>query len=173
MGQQPNIELEMADLPRPTSQPGAARRWSPDRPGDLAGPGDVPWGGVFGTIGPDTGYGLRLVRQRAIGLAGGEHLHNVEVGIAAVAAARASHFGRAPTPGDIDVAMTILGYLPEGMPPVLIEGLAADRVGWMANLGHDDARTRQLVAAVPIENLAAPLDDLRNRMGRGERLILR
>lgn len=173
MGQQPNIELEISDLPRPTSHPAAPRRWSPDRPGELLGPDDVPWGGAFGTIGPDTGYVMALLRRRSIATGPGEHRHNAEVGITAIAAARASYFGRAPTPGDLDVAMTILGYLPDGMPGDLIDGLASDRVGWMANLGHDDARTRQLVAAVPIENLAAPLDDLRARMARGERLIQR
>jgi hypothetical protein len=58
------------------------------------------------------------------------------------------------------------------MPAELIDRLAADRVVWMANLGHDDARARRLVASVPVENLAAPLDDLRARMARGESLIL-
>ncbi|CAN5371255.1 MAG: hypothetical protein ACR2JP_09220 [Acidimicrobiia bacterium] len=173
MGQQPNIELEISDLPRPTSHPPAERRWSPDRPGDLYGPDDVPWGGAFGTIGPDTGYVMTLVRRLDIATGPGEHRNNAEVGIAALAAARASHFGRAPMGGDIDVAMTILGYLAEGMPEDLIDRLAADRIGWTANLGHDVGRTRQLVAAVPIEDLAAPLDDLRARMARGERLIQR
>ena len=173
MGQQPNIELEISVLPRPTSHPAPPRRWSPTRPGDLTSPEEVPWGGAFGTIGPDTGYVMTLVRRRTIEPAPGEHLHNVEIGIAAIAAARASYFGRGPTPGDIDVAMTILGFLPEGMPADLIDRLAAERVGWMANLAHDDARARQLVASVPLENLAAPLDDLRARMARGESLILR
>jgi hypothetical protein len=172
MGQQPNIELEISDLPRPTSHPAAPRRWSPTRPGELTGPDQMPWGGAFGTIGPDTGYVMRLVRRRRIEPAPGEHLHNAEIGVAAIAAARASYFGRAPTPGDVDVAMTILGYLPEGMPGELIDRLATDRVVWMANLGHDDAKARRLVASVPVENLAAPLDDLRARMARGESLIL-
>jgi hypothetical protein len=173
MGQQPNIELEISDLPRPTTHTSPPRRWAPNRPGDFLGPGEVPWGGAFGTVGPDPGYALRLVRQRDIDTAPGESRHNAEVGIAAIAAARAPYFGRAPTPGDIDVAMTILGYLPDGIPAALVDRLATERPAWMVNLAHDDARTRRLVAAVPVENLAAPLDDLRARMAAGESLILR
>jgi len=173
MGQQPNIELEISDLPRPRPAPAPARRWRPQRPGELTSPSDVPWGGAFGTTGPDTGYALRLVHDRTLALAPGEDRHNAEAGIVALAAARASHFGRAPTGVDIDVATTILGYAPEGLPDDLVASLVTHRVKWLANLGHDSAKTRVLVAAVPIENLAAPLADLRARMAAGERLILR
>ena len=85
MGQQPNIELEIADLPRPTARPAPARRWSPSRPGEMNTPEDVPWGGAFGTTGPDTGYALSLVGQRDLVLAHGEHRANAEAAIAAVA----------------------------------------------------------------------------------------
>ncbi len=172
MGQQPNIELEMADLPRPRPTPDAARPWKPQRPGELGAPRDVPWGGAFGTTGPDTGYALLLIRQRSIPLAPGEHRHNAEAALVALAGARASHFGRAPTSKDIDVAMMILGYEPNGFPDDLIAGLARDRQAWVSNLGHDAGKARALVASVPIENLAAPVEDLRVRMAGGERLIL-
>ena len=62
MGQQPNMPLTMADLPRPEPHPGPARGWRAGRPGDPSSPADVPWGGAFGTPGPDTGYALRLLR---------------------------------------------------------------------------------------------------------------
>ncbi len=172
MGQQPNIELEIADLPRPRPGPDPARRWKPGRPGELGSPAEVPWGGAFGTTGPDTGYVYRLISVRHLDLAPGEDHHNAEAGVAALAAARASHFGRAPTARDVDVAMTILGYSPEGIPEDLIAGLRRERQHWLANLGHDAAKARALVAAVPIESLAAPLEDLRAHMERGERLIL-
>lgn len=173
MGQQPNIELVMADLPRPRPQPEPARPWRPRRPGELGSPDEVPWGGAFGTTGPDTGYALRLIRQRDLLLGPNEHRHNAEAALSALAGARASHFGRAPTSKDVDVAMTILGYVADGFPEDLIKGLVRDRQAWLSNLGHDAAKTRALVAAVPIENLAAPLEDLRARMADGERLILR
>ena len=35
VGQQPNIELEMADLPRPRPKPQPAHGWVPGRPGEL------------------------------------------------------------------------------------------------------------------------------------------
>jgi hypothetical protein len=172
MGQQPNIELEISDLPRPRPTPEAARRWKPRRPGELGSPSEVPGGGAFGTTGPDTGFVYRLIGQRALALADGEDHHKAEAGLAVLAGARASHFGRAPTSRDVDVAMTILGYSPEGIPEEVIVALCRDRQAWLANLGHDPSRARALVAAVPIENLAAPLEDLRARMSAGERLIL-
>jgi hypothetical protein len=173
MGQQPNIELEISDLPRPRPAPSPARRWRPQRPGELTTPDEVPWGGAFGTTGPDTGYALRLVRGRNLVLAPSENRHNAEVGIVALAGARASYFGRAPIARDVDVAIMILGLTAEGIPSAMLESLARDRVKWLAGLGHDPAKARALVASVPIENLAAPLEDLRARMAAGERLILR
>jgi hypothetical protein len=173
MGQQPNIELEISDLPRPRPAPDPARRWKPQRPGEMLSPAEVPWGGAFGTTGPDTGFVYRLIKERDFELADGEDHHNAEAGVAALAAARASHFGRAPTGRDVGVAMTILGYVSTGVPDSLVAGLRADRQEWIANLSHDPARARALVAAVPIENLAAPIEDLRARMAAGERLILR
>ena len=173
MGQQPNIELEISDLPRPRPAPDAARRWKPQRPGEMLSPAEVPWGGAFGTTGPDTGFVYRLIKEHTLEMAEGEDHHNAEAGIAALAGARASHFGRAPTGRDVDVAMTILGFASLGAPDSLIEGLRKDRQDWLANLGHDASRARALVAAVPIENLAAPIEDLRARMAAGERLILR
>ncbi len=172
MGQQPNIELEIADLPRPEPGPAPARRWRPRRPGEIRSPDETPWGGAFGTTTPDAGYALRLVTERHPELAPGEDLHNVEAALMALATARASHYGRAPIMRDVDVAMTILGYVADGIPVSLIDELKRDRAQWLANLGHDAAKARALVTAVPIENLVAPLDDLRARMVSGERLIL-
>ncbi len=172
MGQQPNIELEISDLPRPRPTTAPARAWRPQRPGELNAPGDVPWGGAFGTTGPDTGYALRLLRNRELALAAGEDRHNADAAIVALAGARASHFGRAPTARDVDVAAMILGFVPEGMPKDLIDDLARDRKRWLANLGHDPAKARHLVSSVPIGNLAARLEDLRARMEHGERLII-
>lgn len=173
MGQQPNIELEISDLPRPKAAPAPARRWSPRRPGEMTTPQEVPWGGAFGTTGPDTGYALKLVRGRDLVLLAGEDRHNAEVAIAALVGARASHFGRAPIARDVDVAITILGLAPSGLPSDLVTTMAKQRIKWFANLGHSPAKARELVASVPIENLAAPLEDLRARMAAGERLILR
>lgn len=173
MAQQPNIELENSDLPRPVATRGPEPRWHPERPGDLHGPGDMPWGGAFGTIGPDTGYVLVLIAGRELDLAPGEHRHQAETGVATLAAARASHFGRAPTIDDVDVAAALLGYETQDVPAELIADLATDRADWLANLGHDAARARALVASVPLDVLAGSPEDIRRRMAAGERLLTR
>ncbi len=173
MGQQPNIELVTADLPRPVPVRGPERRWRPQRPGDIGTPGDMPWGGAFGTTGPDAGFAMVLIRRRHLDLAEGEHRHNVEAGIAALAAARASHFGRAPMEADVDVAVALLGYHAEGMPAEVIADLARRRIDWFANIGHDARRSSALVASVPEDVLFATPDEVRRRMAAGEQLITR
>lgn len=131
----------------------------------------MPWGGAYGTPGPDTGYALKLVKERMIPLADGEDRHNAEDAIAALVGARASHFRRAPTPGDVDVAMLVLGYRDEGVPKKLLEELAAARLPRIANIGHDVARERALVSSVSVATLASPLFDLTARMAGGEALV--
>ena len=105
MGQQPNLPLALEDRPRPEPQPAPARRWRAGRPGDLSGPGEVPWGGAFGTPGPDTGYALRLLADA--GRCGDE-----ATALAAVVAARSSWLGRAPVAADLEAAEILLARLP-------------------------------------------------------------
>lgn len=143
MGQQQNIPITLADLPRATAKPAAPRQWRPDRPGDITSPQQMPWGGAFGTPGPDTGYALRLIRQRGLELEPGIR-RDVEAAILAVVSARASALGRAPVAGDIDVAMDLLG---------LDDPAAVSR---FAGIAHDNSRLRGLVEAVPRETLMAP-----------------
>ena len=167
MGQQPNIELEISDLPRPEPEPAPARRWSPTRPGEISAPDDMPWGGAFGTTGPDAGYALTLLAARDLPLSSGEDRKNVEVAVATLAAARASRFGRAPRAQDIDVGLLLLGY-DESLSPQLAELLAEQRRPWLAGLaGHPD-RARELAAAIPVEALEAQPDELLSRLARGE-----
>lgn len=171
MGQQPNIELEMADLPRPTSKTAPARRWSPNRPGELSSPGDVPWGGAFGTPGPDTGYALRLVKDRRLPLTDFEHRHDVDAGIAAIAGARASLFGRSPTGQDVDVASLLLGFDHDGLPATTVTSLEEDRKDWLATIAHDADRARVLVATLSTDVLRLHPDAIRSRMAAGDRLV--
>jgi hypothetical protein len=166
MSLQPNIELEMADLPRPTEHPGAPRRWSPGRAAELGGPGDVPRGGRFGTPGPDSGYALRLLASREIPAAPGENPGDVAAGLAAVMAARAAAFGRGPVPADAEAAELILGYA-DGAPA----GLAELRASLIRGLAHHPAAARGLVAAVDREVLGAGLTDLADRAAAGEAMI--
>lgn len=165
MGQQPNIELRLSDLPRPTRHPGAPQRWEPGRPGEVGAPADMPWGGMFGTPGPDTGYALRLVASRPLTLTEGEARHDAEIAVAALMGARASHFRRGPTAVDAEVAELLLGFA--GAAPD--EVVAARRR--LTGLGHRPDVVRRLVAAVPRDILAEDLESLRRRLESGERLL--
>jgi len=168
VGQQPNIELEISDLPRPRPKPAPSRRWRPDRPGDMASPDDVPWGGSFGTTGPDTGYVLRLLKSRQIALGAGEHRGNVDAAVLALAGARASALERSPISQDIDVALLVLGLAPDGIPAETIDALAAERAKRLPGLSHDAAQARALVAAVPVDRLRTTPDELRAATAAGE-----
>jgi hypothetical protein len=134
VGQQPNIPITLADLPRATPKPAAARRWRPDRPGDLVAPEQVPWGGAFGTPGPDTGYALRLLRQRGVDVAPGLR-DDVAAAVMAIVSARTSALGRAPVGPDIDFAVGLLD----------LPGAAEAFSG----IAHDHSRLRDLVESVP------------------------
>ncbi len=160
MGQQPNIDLGIEDLPRPTAHPGAPRRWSPARPGELGSPEDVPWGGAFGTIGPDAGYALRLVAERDLHPGPGESHHDLERALTALITARASHGGRAPVGEDVEAAEILLGLdRPDD------DDVTARRRAAIAGVGHSKARARALVASVDPDNLFATPDELRRRSG--------
>jgi hypothetical protein len=162
VGQQPNIRIGIENLPRATPKPGPARRWSPDRPGDITVPGAVPTGGGFGAPGPDAGYALKILAGRDLTLLAGESKADVEAAVAALMTARASHFGRAPVIGDAQVAEAMLGF-----------GTADPswRTSWTRGLAHDHQTQRALVAAADAEALVSPPDQVRSRAIAGARLV--
>lgn len=146
MGQQPNIAITLADLPRATPKPAAPARWRPHRPGEITSPDEMPWGGLFGTPGPDTGYALLLLRGRDLP-GGDDHRDDVEAAILAIVSARGSAMGRAPVSQDIDLAIDLLGL---GDP---------DRIAALDGIAHDHTRLRGLVESAPREVLMAPAGD--------------
>ncbi len=167
MGQQPNVEITLADLPVGKPQPEAARRWSPTRPGELSEPAAVPWGGAFGTPGPDAGYARTLASKIELALVEGERRADAEVAIAALATARASHFGRAPVGGDIALAAIILCYDRSGIPAAVADRIAAERGGWVGDMARQPHNASKLVAAVPIEVLVSTIDEVRAAVADG------
>lgn len=169
MAQQPNLEPPISDLPRPEPHPGPPRPWRPHRPGDVVRPEDVPRGGLFGTPGPDAGYVFELLAARDLSTAAGEHRDDAIAVVGAVALARASRAGRAPTAGDVDHALTLLGYLGGGVDSAVIDELVTWRAGAFAGACHDPEAVRELVAGIPETLLDADLDDLRRRLAAGER----
>jgi hypothetical protein len=167
MGQQPNIEITLLDLPVATPQPGAARRWSPSRPGEMGDPQAVPWGGAYGTPGPDAGYARTLAAGREMTLAEGERRHDAEVAAAALATARASFFGRAPSVSDIDVAVVILCYDRSGIPAAVADRVAAGRAKWVTDIARRPHQAGALVSAVPLDLLTAGIDEVRAAVADG------
>lgn len=163
MAQQPNIELRASDRPEPEAAPNPERRWTPNRPGDLAGSG-VPWGGAFGMPGPDAGYALKLVADRDLVLSAHEHRGDANAVVAAVAAARASLAGRGPAKTDVDAAIVILGYDTESE-------FGAMRAAAIAGSAHHSQRIRRLVAGIPIDVIEDDADGLAERAASGESLI--
>ncbi len=128
MPRQPNIDPPVQDLPRRVLTPAAPARWSPDRPGMITAPHQVSPGGLFGRPGPDAGWALRIIRQA--GLAAEEL--EAEPVLATLMSARASIFGRAPVPEDLEVARILMGYDRESSAPV-----AARRRRWLKESRHE------------------------------------
>lgn len=170
MGQQPNIELEISDLPRPQRKPAPPRPWIPDRPGELGGPGDAQFGAGFGTTGTDSGYALSLVKARDLDLAAGEHRSNTDLALAAVASARAAMFRRAPTGKDVDLALVLLG-LDAATPDGLRVELGEARRRWFAGANHHPMRVNKFVASLDSDVLELTAEDARGRLAEGASLI--
>lgn len=108
----------------------------------------MPWGGAFGTTGPDAGFALRLVAGRALTLAKGEHRADADAVIAGLAAARASRLGRAPTGEDVDAGVALLGYETAGLPPAVVDDLTTRRRRLIAGAAHHPDRVHRVVGTV-------------------------
>ena len=67
---------------------------------------DVPVGPGFGQTGPDPGWAHRLVRRAELP----DDDPRLEPLVVGLVLARASAFGRAPVPEDIDAALALCGY---------------------------------------------------------------
>ena len=164
MAQQPNIEISEEERPRPEPEPGAPPRWSPSRPGEIESPADMRWGGAFGRPGPDTGWAQLLVENRQIDIPGDESPELVRALVAAVAAARASHFGRAPVPGDVDIALVRLGLDPQDLPSDLVRKMGDGRRIWLDEAAREKVKGRGLLAALGSDVLALSLTELKHRL---------
>lgn len=139
MAQQPNVEITAAEKPRAKLEPGPAVKWRANKPGVPDGPDGVSGGGIYGTTGPDPGWGLRLLSQTVLP---DEDEHFREV-IAGLTLARAAALGRAPVKDDIDVALALCGY-GFAAPAAVIE--RRDR--WVEAAAHDRRPGATAVAEV-------------------------
>jgi hypothetical protein len=155
MGQQPNVDIDSSDLPRPIPDTDPPRRWRPTRPGVIVSPDQMPWGGAFGTPGPDTGWALKLVRAADLP----ERSDGLEFVLAALMAARASHFGRAPVPEDLEVAKILAGF-GEGLPADFVER----RERWVETTAHEPSPGRAAVAEIQPDLLELKPDQIKRRL---------
>jgi hypothetical protein len=169
MGQEPQFEIPLDDLPRATLGPAPARRWKASRPGDLHTPGDVPWGGAFGTPGPDTGYALKLASDASYELEAGESRTNVESVLLLIMGARASWFGKAPSSDDLAWSLMVLGLdRQEEIPQAVMARLTENRQYWAPQVANSKAAARRLSARFTPELFAWSLAELRHHLALGE-----
>ncbi len=151
MGQEPNLEPSVADRPRSEPQPDPPRRWRPTRPGVVTSPEERPDGPLFGHPGPDAGWAYRVIREEGLP----EDRPELEEVVAALMIARASHFGRAPTPEDREVALALLGYGSDS--PRLVER----RRRWLEEAAHEKPPGATVLAEVDPELLVETPERIR------------
>ncbi|HET9770140.1 MAG TPA: hypothetical protein VFS16_04570, partial [Acidimicrobiia bacterium] len=138
-------------------------------PGDLdpgAGPGRT--GVLFGSPGPDSGYALKLAERFAdrITAVAPETVHDAEVIGARVAMRRGGLFGRAPIALDVELGLTLFGWLGDA---------PADLVEWRrfatARIGHDYPRLVTLVESIPEAVIRSGPDEVRGRLADWKQLL--
>ncbi len=94
---------------------------------------------------------MRQFESRIL-LADGEHRADVVVGCVAVALRRASLFGRAPMKNDIEVALTLFGFLDDTPDQALVEWRKT-RFAEVSHTAQHYMALRDLVNEVPEEAL--------------------
>lgn len=94
--------------------------WEPGRPGEIEG--RQPVGERLGYQGPDQGYIITLAnRARArVKATPSESVDDILRGCSLIALRRASLFGRAPVVHDLNLALTLWGFLSDSPPPDLV-----------------------------------------------------
>jgi len=128
----------------------AVRSWAANRPGELQ-PATTPEGAYVGSPGPNQGFALTIARRLGHDavLSTGEDLHDVEVGVAAIACRRAAMFGRAPSVYDVRHALGIFGYLDTAS-----SELVEVRRARFSGVGHSYPLVRALADSVPVATLS-------------------
>ena len=90
--------------------------WEPGRPGEIEG--RQPTGERLGYQGPDQGYIITLAERARtrVRVAAGEDIDDVLRGCSLIALRRASLFGRAPVVHDLNLALSLWGFLSDAAP---------------------------------------------------------
>lgn len=169
MAVDPYVPTRPEDAPRRSVAIPPAVGWKAVRPGDLDPAEPIrKKGNLFGTPGPDSGYALTLAEgfHDRINPVFPETVHDAEALAAQFAMRRGGVLGRAPIQLDVELGLTLFGWL--GDPP-------ADLVEWrrlaVANAAHDYARRTTLIEAIPEWVVRHRVDDIRARMGEWRHLL--
>jgi hypothetical protein len=170
MAVDPYVPTRPEDAPRRSVAIPPAAGWRAVRPGDLdpgGGPGRK--GGVlFGTPGPDSGYALTLAARfhDRIAVVPPETVHDAEMIGAQVAMRRGGLFGRGPVAVDVEVGLTLFGWL-GGAPPELVEW----RRLAVAGIAHDYPRRIGLVEAIPDAVIRQSPEQVRSGLADWRRML--
>ena len=169
MAVDPYVPTRPEDAPRRWVAGPPAAGWLADRPGDIDPDlGSGRKGVLFGSPGPDSGYALTLAKHfhDQITAVFPETVHDAESLAAHVAMRRGGVFGRAPVRADVELGLTLFGWL--GDPP-------AELVEWrrkaVANVGHDYPRRVSLVEAIPEWVIRQRPDQIRDRLSDWKHLL--
>jgi hypothetical protein len=143
--------------------------WVADRPAEVKPTGVQPTGPMFGSIGPDQGYALRLAQGMAdrLRLAPREDPEDVIAGCVAVATKRAALLGRAPVLADLEVAFGVWGYLDHAP-----DELVAWRRPMFAQVRHHYRERRAIADHVPSSTLGLTPAEVRARVASDWRSLL-
>lgn len=126
--------------------------WTPGRPGEIDGL--QPAGERLGYQGPDQGYVITLAnRARSrVRVTAGEHTQDALRGCSLIALRRASLFGRAPSVHDLNLALSLWGYLSDNPPADLVAVRRELFVG-VGNPVHHYKEGRAIADMVPESTL--------------------
>jgi hypothetical protein len=157
-----------ADTVRPALKLSTPGDWRANRVAELNGP--QPGSGVsLGAPGPDQGYALKLghdLFSDRLDLNAGERAEDAIYGAAMVASARSDLFGRAPVAPDLEMALTLFGFL---------GGAPADLLAWrlprFQSVSHHYHEQRRIVDAIPESTLRMTTPVIRERLGDWKDLL--
>jgi hypothetical protein len=169
MAVDPYVPTREEDAPRRSVAIPPASGWRAARPGDIdPAVGSGRKGVLFGTPGPDSGYALTLAGRFGdrIAAVAPETVHDAEMIGAQVAMRRGGLFGRAPIALDVELGLTLFGWLGDA---------PADLVEWrrlgVAGVAHDYPRRIGLVEGIPDAVIRQKPEEIRGRLAEWRQLL--
>jgi len=144
--------------------------WKPGRKGEISGL--QPEGSRLGYQGPDQGYVLLLsecMRDKVL-VQKGEHVEDALHGCVNIALKRASLFSRAPVIYDLDIALTIWGWL-DPQPPADLVARRRELFEGVAHITHHYGEGRLIADLVPESTLRLTPDQVRAAMPTSWRIL--